>query len=147
MGELEHTWAIRTIWHPCSGRTFALDKSEQKAKYIELPMVPFGLLPETLPRVEALTKEWARACTVVQDIHSQYRENEAKTKAKVKCALTHVQSIAYEQFKGEQRVLGDSFEAKNVTSVPSCVDQEWCQMGQVAGIGPSVQGRASKPVA
>lgn len=45
---------------------------------------------DTVLAGDSLIRVARNPCTEVQVFHRQYRENEAKTKAKVECALTHL---------------------------------------------------------
>jgi hypothetical protein len=71
------------------------------------------------------------ACTKVQVFHREYRENEAKTEAKVGLSITCSFSFVYNLLDVMRVVLGDSFGTKNVSPVPSRLELAWCQMGQV----------------
>lgn len=70
---------------------------------------------DTLFAAETLVKEAGNPCTEVQVFHRQYRENEAKTGAKVVYQVTFLFSCVYEAFIVEGAVLGGKFRAQNVT--------------------------------
>jgi hypothetical protein len=50
---------------------------------------------DTLLASESLARGAENTCTKVQVFHRQYRENEAKTEAKVVCRVTYLFSIIY----------------------------------------------------
>jgi hypothetical protein len=58
-------------------------------------------------------------CPIGQVFHKQYRENMAKTMAKVHIAISDLPSSLYRDESSQNRVLGDWFRAQNVTNVPS----------------------------
>jgi hypothetical protein len=56
----------------------------------------FGISPmETLGKQDSLQRELENTCTKVQVFHSQYREKEAKTVAKVEFQLTYLFCASY----------------------------------------------------
>jgi len=61
------------------------------------------------------SSESGNPCTEGQVFHRQYRENEAKTKAKVEHIVTIVFSYIYEMLMGSGAVLGEKFRVQNVT--------------------------------
>jgi len=83
---------------------------------------------------EALVKGTGNPCTEVQVFHRRYRENEAKTGAKVGLVVTILFSCIYETLIGDGAVLAEKFRTKNVTCVPSPLGLGRCQMGQVGGV-------------
>jgi hypothetical protein len=76
------------------GRSFRLTMANKKRNISALPRPCYTPL-DTLLASESLAKGAENTCTEVQVFHRWYRENEAKTGAKVEQVVTYVFSIIY----------------------------------------------------
>jgi hypothetical protein len=71
------------------------------------------------------------ACTEGQVFHNKDRENEAKTRAKVRSNVNNLFSFCYSVSVWMDLVLGAWFQTQNVPCVPSVFDPPRCLMVQV----------------
>lgn len=83
-------------------------------------------------------------CTTGQVFHRRYRENRAKTVAKVYTEATDLLSAPYDILRLVEPVLADPFRAQNVTFVPSIFGLYEVSNGTGKANVPNRAGSASK---